>query len=248
MEAARVAAQRGHKVTLWERNASLGGQLNYAAIPPHKNGIAPLIKYYQTQMQKLDIKIELGKTATATVIQEFQPEAVIVATGAVPIIPEICKGKRNNTVTALEVLGGYKGIKERIVVAGGGLIGCETAEFLAERYKDIIILEMLEKIGNDIGPTVRPHILERLKAAGIQMEVGIKITEITEKGVMGLRNGSSEFFHAGTIVIAIGMKSESQLAESLKTTVPEIHLIGDCINPRRIREAIADGCSVGLKI
>jgi NADPH-dependent 2,4-dienoyl-CoA reductase/sulfur reductase-like enzyme len=248
MEAARVAAQRGHKVTLWEKNSSLGGQLNYAAIPPYKNGIAPLIKYYQTQMQKLDIKVELSKVATAPTIKEFQPEAVVVATGAVPIIPEIWNGKKFKTVTALEVLGGYKGIKERIVVVGGGLIGCETAEFLAERYKDIIILEMLESIGSDIGPTLRPHILERLKAADIQIEVGVKIIEINEKGVMGLRNGSSEFFNAGTIVIAVGMKSENQLAENLKATVPEIHIIGDCINPRRIREAITEGYSVGLKI
>jgi 2,4-dienoyl-CoA reductase-like NADH-dependent reductase (Old Yellow Enzyme family)/thioredoxin reductase len=248
MEAARVAAQRGHKVTLWEKNPTLGGQLNYAAIPPYKNGLSPLIKYYQTQMQKFDIKVELGKIATATMIKEFQPEAVVVATGAVPIIPEMWNGKKIKTVTALEVLGGCKEIKERIVVVGGGLIGCETAEFLAERYKDIIILEMLEKIGSDIGPTLRPHVLERLKAAGIQIEVGVKITEINEKGVMGLRNGRSEFFNAGTVVIAVGMKSENRLAESLKATAPEIHLIGDCINPRRIREAIAEGYSAGLKI
>jgi hypothetical protein len=90
--------------------------------------------------------------------------------------------------------------------------------------------------------------LERIKAAGIQIEVGVKIIELNEKGVMGLRNGSSEFFNAGTIVIAVGMKSENQLAEYLKATAPEIHLIGDCINPRRIREAIAEGYSVGLKI
>ncbi|HXX36396.1 MAG TPA: FAD-dependent oxidoreductase, partial [Thermodesulfobacteriota bacterium] len=248
MEAARVAAQRGHKVALWEKNSTLGGQLNYAAISPYKNGIVPLIKYYQTQMEKLGIGIELRKAATATMIKEFQPEVVVLATGAVPIIPEIGKGKRSKTVTALEVLGGYEGIQERIAVVGGGLIGCETAEFLAERYKDIIILEMLEKIGSDIGPTLRPHILERLKAAGIQIEVGIKITEITEKGVMGLRNGRSEFFNAGTIVIAVGMKSESSLAEYLKATVPEIYLVGDCVEPRRIREAIAEGYCTGLKI
>jgi len=248
MEAARVAAHRGHKVTLWEKNSTLGGQLNYAAISPYKNGIVPLIEYYQTQMQKFGIKIELRKAATEAMIKEFRPEVVVLATGAVPIIPEIWKGKRFNTFTALEVLGGYKGIQERIAVVGGGLIGCETAEFLAERYKDIIILEMMEKIGSDIGPTLRSHILERLKAAGIQFEVGIKITEITEKGVRGLRNGSSEFFDAGTIVIAVGMKSENHLAAYLEGTVPEIHLIGDCINPRRIREAIADGYSAGLKI
>jgi NADPH-dependent 2,4-dienoyl-CoA reductase/sulfur reductase-like enzyme len=199
-------------------------------------------------MLKLDIKVELGKGATPTMIKEFEPEAVVVATGAVPIVPEKWNGKRFNTVNALEVLGGFRGIKERIVVVGGGLIGCETAEFLSEQYKDIIILEMLEKIGSDIGPTLRPHLLERMKAAGIQTEVGVKITEINDKGVMGLRDGRSEFYNAGTIVIAIGMKSENQFAQDLKSIIPGINVVGDCINPRRIREAIAEGYNIGLKI
>ncbi len=248
MEAARVAALRGHKVTLWEKSPRLGGQLNYAIVPPYKNGIEPLIKYFETQMRKLDVKIEFRKAPTADMVKKFQPEAAVVATGSVPIIPETCREKRNNIVTALEVLGGYKEIRERVVVVGGGRIGCEVAEFLAERYKDVMILEMLEEIGSDIGLSLRPAIVERLKAAGIRIETSIKIVEITEKGVTGFRNGSSEFFSAGTIVIAVGMKSERQLAEILEGIVPEIHIIGDCVEARKIREAITDGYSVGLKL
>ncbi len=248
MEAARVAALRGHKVTLWEKSPKLGGQLNYAVIPPYKNGIQPLIKYFEIQMRKLGIEVELGKAATAAMVKKFQPEATVGATGSVPIIPETCKEKRSNIVTALEVLGGYKEIRERVVVVGGGRIGCEVAEFLAERYNDVMILEMLEEIGSDIGLSLRPTIVERLKAAGIQIETSIKIVEITEKGVRGLRNGSSEFFNAGTMVIAVGMKSERQLVENIEGIVPEIHVVGDCIEPRRIREAITDGYRAGLKL
>jgi 2,4-dienoyl-CoA reductase-like NADH-dependent reductase (Old Yellow Enzyme family)/thioredoxin reductase len=247
MEAARVARLRGHEVTLWEKNPRLGGQLNYATIPQHKNGIAPLIKYFQTQLQKLDIKIELGKEATANMVKDFQPEVVVLAIGAVPIIPQMVGGKRDNIVTALEVLNGYKNVRERIAIVGGGLIGCETAEFLAEQgYRDIIILEMLEDIGSDIGRTVKPHILERLKAAGVRMEAGINIVEVSEKGVKGLRKGGSEFFDAQTIVIAVGMKSENNLAKSLADMKCEIYSIGDCVKPRRIREAITEGYKVGL--
>jgi 2,4-dienoyl-CoA reductase-like NADH-dependent reductase (Old Yellow Enzyme family)/thioredoxin reductase len=248
MEAARVAALRGHKVTLWEKSPTLGGQLNYAVIPPYKNGIEPLIKYFQTQMKKLGVKIELGKAATATMVKGFKPEAAVLATGSVPIIPEACKEKGPNIVTALEVFGSHKEIRERVVVVGGGRIGCEVAEFLSERYKDVIILEMLEEIGNDIGLSLRPTIIERLRAAGIQIETGIRIVEITEKGVGGLRNGKSEFFNAGTIVIAVGMKSERRLVEEIQGIVPEMHVVGDCIEPRKIREAITDGYSVGLKL
>jgi 2,4-dienoyl-CoA reductase-like NADH-dependent reductase (Old Yellow Enzyme family)/thioredoxin reductase len=247
MEAARVAAERGHDVTLWERSSRLGGQLNYASIPPYKHGIDPLVIYFKSQLEKLGVKIELGKPATADMVKAFQPEAVIVATGAEPIMPDFCKESRSNVVTALDVLGGYKTIHERVLVVGGGRIGCEVAEFLAERYKEVMILDMLGEIGSDIGPSLRPRVLKRIKESGIQIETGVKIMQITEKGVRGLRNGSSEFFNAGTVVVAAGMKSERQLAEDLQG-MTEVHLIGDCKEPRNMREAIAEGYVVGLKI
>jgi 2,4-dienoyl-CoA reductase-like NADH-dependent reductase (Old Yellow Enzyme family)/thioredoxin reductase len=248
LEAARVAALRGHEVTLWEKSLKLGGQLNYAAIPPHKSGIEPLIKYFQIQMGMLNVKIEVGVAATTTLVQEFRPDVVVVATGAIPIIPETCAGKGKNIVTALEVLGGYEDIRERVVVVGGGMIGCEVAEFLAQWHRDVMIVEMLEEIGNDIGPVLRPGILNRLRDAGIQVEAGIEVVEVTGKGVQGLRDGLPEFFPAGTVVIAVGMKSEKKLGEDLEGRAPEIHLIGDCAEPRKIREAIAEGYRVGLRI
>ena len=248
MEAARVAALKGHKVTLWEKNSRLGGQLIFAAIPPHKIGIEPLIKYYETQLQNLDVQLELGKLATITMIEEFNPEVVILATGATSIIPDICEGKVDNVATALDVLSGHSRVDNKVVVIGGGMIGCETAAFLAERQKDVIVLEMLEGIGMDIGPTLKPHILERLKTAGVWTETNIKVDKITEKGVRGLRNGNYEFFEAGTIVIAAGMKSKRELATDLEGKIYDIYLAGDCIEPRRIREAISDGYSAGLRI
>ncbi len=248
LEAARVAALRGHKVTLWEKSPKLGGQLNYAVIPPYKNGIEPLIKYFETQMRKLGVTVELGKAATAAMVKEFRPEAAVLATGATPVIPETCQEKRGNIITALEALSSGQGLRERIVVVGGGRIGCEVAEFLGERYKKLMILEMLPEIGSDIGSTLRPAVVERLKTAGVQIETGIEIVEITEKGAKGRRGGSSEFFEAGTIVIAVGMKSEAGLAEAVKPMVSDIHLIGDCVKPGKIREAITDGYRVGLNL
>ena len=170
MEAARVAALRGHHVTLWEKSPTIGGQLNYAIVPPYKNGIEPLIRYFETQMRKLGVKVEVGKNPTAAMVKQFQPDAVVAATGAVPIVPEWVK--RDNVITALEVLGGYREIKERVIVAGGGRIGCEVAEFLAQKYRDVTILEVLEEIGSDIGPSLRPTVVGRLKTAGVQIETG----------------------------------------------------------------------------
>lgn len=246
MEAARVAAQRGHQVTLWEQRPVLGGQLHHAAVPPYKMGIEPLIKYFQAQLRKLGVQIELEKSATADAVRAFKADAVIVAAGSASFIPANWE-KTGNVVTALDVLAGFQDLRERVVVAGGGRIGCEAAEFLAERYKEVAILEMLDEIGKDIGPSLRPRMLKRIKAANIQVETGVKITEITPQGVRGLRKGRSEFCEAGSIVLAMGMKSERQLADDLRG-FPEIHLIGDCAEPRNIREAIAEGYAVGLSI
>lgn len=247
MEAARVAAQRGHHVTLWEKRPTLGGQLNHAAVPPYKKGIERLIVYFQSRLRKLGVKVKTGKAATAETVKAFRPEAVIVATGSAPMIPDTYGGTGSNVVTALDVLGGHKDVREKIIVLGGGRTGCETAEFLAQRFKQITILEMLEEIGGGLGLILRPRVLQRIKDAGIQIETSVKITEITGKGVRGLRNGRLESFDAETIVLAMGMKSEKQVADGLRG-MGEVYVIGDCVEPRNLREAIAEGYMAGLKI
>lgn len=248
MEAARVAALRGNQVWLYDKENKLGGQLIHAAAAPHKEKIEPLTKYLETQIKKLGIKIGLGKEVTAAFVEQVKPDAVVIATGSTPIIPEIPGVRGNNVATALEVLSGRKNVGERVVIVGGGMVGCETAEFLAERHKKIIILEMLKEIGSDMVPSLRPLTLARLKSAAVRMETGIKVVEITDKGVMGLRDGRSEFIEAETIVLAMGMSSQRQLAEDLKGKTGELHLAGDCVKPQRIREAIADGFRVACEL
>ncbi len=248
MEAARVAASRGYKVTLYEKESKLGGQLISATIAPHKDRTAPLTRYLEAQVKKLDVKVELGKEVTAALLEEVNPDVVVLATGATPIIPEIPGAKGDNVVTAVDVLTGRKKVGEVVVVVGGGMIGCETAEFLADKGKRVTILEMLEEMGSDIGPALRPTILERLKNASVRMETGVKAVEITEKGVRGMRDSTAEFFEGDTLVLAVGMEPSKGLAQSLKGKVKELYLIGDCVEPRKIVGAIDDGFRVGREI
>jgi 2,4-dienoyl-CoA reductase-like NADH-dependent reductase (Old Yellow Enzyme family)/thioredoxin reductase len=248
MEAARVAALRGHRVTLYEKDSRLGGQLIQAAIPPHKDRIIPLTRYLEAQSKKLSVKVELGKEVTQALLDEVKPDAVILAAGATPIIPKIPGARGDNTVTALDVLTERKKVGESVVVVGGGMVGCETAEFLAERGKKVTILEMLDEIGSDIGPILRSGVLARLKNAGVRMEADVKVVEMSEKGVRGVRDNVSEFFSGDTVVLAVGMRSENKLARSLEGKVKEFHLIGDCLKPGRIKEAIADGFRIGREI
>jgi len=248
MEAARVAALRGHKVTLFEKRDKLGGQLLYAVLPPHKEEWNTLISYLSTQMRKLNIEVRLNEEATAGVVAEGRPDAAILATGAVPVIPDIPGVEGGNVVVALDVLVGTKEVGPGVVIIGGGLIGLETADFLIQRGKRVTVLEMLPTLGADMGMSSRMGVLGRLEKAGVRMETGAAVEEITGRGVRVTHRGGPEFFEAGSVVIAAGMKCVDHLARELKGRVPSLYQVGACVEPRRVRQAIWEGFEAGLKV
>ncbi|MFC1990225.1 FAD-dependent oxidoreductase [Chloroflexota bacterium] len=249
MEAARVAALRGHHVTLLERKDKLGGNLITAAIPPHKKeDIGHLIKYFSRQMELCGVEVKLNQEAAPEFIEQGKPDVVIVATGASALIPEIQGVKGNNVTTALDVLTGARETGERVVIIGGGMIGCETAEFLAEKGKQVTILEMLGRIGGDIGASYRWVVMQRLRGSGIKMETRMKAEEITSKGVKASRDNSSEFFEGDTVVLAVGLKCNDELFHHLQEKVASLYSIGDCVEPHRVAEAVESGYRVAREI
>ena len=248
MEAARIAAQRGHHVTLCEKSDRLGGQLLMAGVPPNKDAINKLTRYLTNQMVNSQVEVKLGHEVSLKSIEEKKPDVVIMATGAVPIIPEIPGVEGSNVVAAFDVLAGYKEVGEKVVIVGGGMVGCETAELLAERGKKVTIVEMLKRVGNDIGPATRRGTLMRLEKNRVRIETNVKVEAITDKGVRGIRDGSSEFFEGDSIVLAIGTRPDKELAKELEGKVTELHLIGDCVEPHQIMEAIKDGFHIAREI
>ena len=248
MEAAAVAAERGHRVTLVEKGSRLGGQLLLATEPPHKEDLSRLTKYLSKRLDRLGVDVVLGRKADVGSVQEIQADAVVLATGAVPLVPGIPGVDRDNVVTAFEVLSGEKEVGTRVVVVGGGMVGCETSEFLVEKGKRVTILEMLKRIGNDIGPATRRGTLMRLKNGDVRMETGVRVEEIVEGGVRGNRDGQSEFFEADSVVLAMGTVPEARLAAELEGRVAELRRAGDCVEPKRIMEAIESGFEVGRTI
>ena len=129
------------------------------------------------------------------------------------------------------------------------MVGCETADLLLTKGKKMTILEVLDRIGQDIGPTNRGVLLKRLRSAGVRMETKAKIGEITKEGVRATcGDGTSDLFKAETVVIAAGMQSNKELAEDLKGKVVSLHVIGDCLQPRRIAEAVDEAFVVGCQI
>lgn len=244
MEAARVAAMRGHHVTLTDSKSQLGGQLLLAVLPPHKEELGNLTRYLVGQMDKLGVKVRLEDEVDAKIVEKAKPDVVIIATGATPIKPDIPGAKGENVVKAIDVLTGQKEVGENVLIVGGGMVGCETAEFLAEKGKRVTILEMLGRIGADIERTNRWVIMGRLRSLGIRMERNAKVEEIIEKGVRVNRDGSIEFFEGDSAVLAVGMEPNRKLAQELEGKVRMLHVVGDSAKPGKIAQAIESGLRV----
>lgn len=249
MEAARVAAVRGHQVTLWEKGPRLGGQLVQAAIPPHKDRIGLLTEYLRRQLEKLKVKVELGKQATAAMIEEFEPEALVLATGVRPLVPEIPGLDKAHVVQAGDVLEGKGEVGNKVVVIGGEVVGCETAEFLAEKGKKVTVTRRGREMALGVGPTLRDFFLDRLWQKEVTLLTELGYNEISSEGlVVTTKEGERKTIEADTVVLAAGAVPDKALYQEVNGKVPETHLAGDCVEPRRIREAIADGYRIGLEI
>ncbi|MCP4683419.1 MAG: FAD-dependent oxidoreductase [Desulfobacterales bacterium] len=249
MEAARICALRGHHVTLYEKGETLGGQWLLAAVPPHKDVFNSLIEYLTGQIQKLDVEVELGQEVTLSDMEEKGPDAVIIATGATALIPTIPGVDQAHVITAQEILRGYDKIGERVLVIGGGAMGLEVAELLMEKGKDVTVVEMLKKIGQGMGATIRWNLLNRLGKNGIKIFKSTMVNEISEKEVVITKNGNKETWEGfDTIVLAVGMESRNEIADEIKGKVKEVYVIGDALSPRRGVDAMREGAETGLRI
>ena len=247
LEAARVAALRGHRVVLFEKNNSLGGMLNLAALPPFKEPLAELSRYLAVQLNRAGVDIRLGTEATVKLVTQNRPDAVIVADGAVPAVPRIPGIQRPNVVTAADVLAGRTPAGKNVVVIGGGMVGCETGHFLAIRGHTVNIVEMLESLASDMNViAVRQRLLNGLAENEVRQYAGVTCEEITDNCLtITTPEGKRERIPADTVVIAAGFNPRTGLFRSLRGMVPELYHIGDSAQPAGILEAIGSGLSTG---
>ncbi|MBI4334568.1 MAG: FAD-dependent oxidoreductase [Chloroflexi bacterium] len=249
LEAARVAALRGHQVTLFEEHEQAGGQWVLASLPPYKQEFMGFVHWLTAQVNKLGVKTVLGRRANAAAVEQLSPDAVVIATGALPegSFPGTADPKR--VVTAWDVLKSHVDPGQRVLVIGGGSIGLETADFLLFRGKKVTVVEQREHIGTDLPHTVRFHLLRRLHRAGCEIVRNCAVKEAGADGLRVLRNGKEETWPGcDTIVLATGVKPVDGLAEGLKRTVKEVYVIGDAAGPRTGMHAVRDGNRVGRSI
>lgn len=249
LEAARVAATRGHQVTVWEEKSRPGGQWLLAARPPHKEDHLLLLRYLLGQLERLGVEVRCGEKVTADTVARARPDVVLVATGARPLAPPIPGADGPGVVTAWDVLGGLE-VGRRVLVVGGGLTGLETAELLAGAGREVVVVEMLGRAGADMGGTIRWHLMNRTKGLNIRTFVSTRIKEVRPGGVVEVsREGADEVWEAfDTIVLACGVRPEDVLSSQLAGKGPEVHVIGDAARPRRGLEAIRSGAEIGRRL
>jgi 2,4-dienoyl-CoA reductase-like NADH-dependent reductase (Old Yellow Enzyme family)/thioredoxin reductase len=242
MEAARTAAIRGHQVVLFEAETKLGGMLRLGCLPPHKEILQSVSEYYEREFNRLGVEVKLGVKATADLIRRGNPDCVIVATGGVAFVPDIRGVDRPIAVHALDVLSGQKETGADVVVVGGGAVGCEVANFLAQRNKKVTIVEMLDTVGQDLDSWVWVCLSAELAEKNVKIVKSTKTEEITGEGVvLADRNWNKTFLKADSVVLALGLKPAGDLAREIKGKVKEIYIIGDAQQPRRIQEAVYQG-------
>ena len=200
MEAARVVAIRGHRVTLYEKKGSLGGHLIEAAVPDFKRDLATLLYWYQRQLKNLDVEVKLGTEVSEVLISKESPEVVIIATGSMPAIPDIPGVDRDSVITCIDLLLGKKKAGQKVAVIGGGLVGCETALWLAKEGKEVTIVEMLPELmaGSLPVPQMnRMMLLDLLALSKVNLITGARVQEISGEGVIAVKDSIPISIKAG---------------------------------------------------
>lgn len=255
MEAARIAALRGHRTTVMEKEAEPGGKLRILGLCEGNDLYLALRDWLVGQCTKAGVHFEFGVEVTPQVIDEAKPDAVILATGApIPIIPRIAGIERSHVVYPEDVLSGRVKVGKHVVVIGGGQIGVDTAytiaaKDLAERIT-IVETEPVSEFAYDMSVLNRTYmlmvLLPRYEVDGFS---SMRIKEIAEKKVVMLnRDGKRKVVKSDTVILAFGYRSKGVLLEALKSKNREFYAIGDCVKARSVADAVQEGAKVGRQI
>ena len=242
LEAARVAAKKGHSVTLFEKSTALGGQLNIAEVPPRKIEIRRALQNLEQAVLTEGVAIRLGAAATTESVLALAPDAVIVAVGAASFMPPIAGVDGPNVLDAWEVLAGEQKVAVRVAVIGGGLVGCETAEYLAERGCKVALVEAQDKIATGVSSTVLPTLLENYRAYGVEQYTGHTVTRIAADGLFCEdQNGKTVHIPCEQVVMASGARSVAFDTQALIEQGIAVIKVGDCNEVADISHAIKTG-------
>ena len=262
MYTAVTAAERGHDVTVWEKSKQIGGQLNLAVVSPGKQEMCKWLTHLNYRAKKAGVKFEFKKEATVESVKEFAPDAVVVATGATPLIPTFIKGVGDYPIiTTHDILSRKVTIpKGTVCILGGGEVACETAEMLMADARpnsfattgsigdvEVTLVEMQPQLMTGVCLPNRNIALASLRREGVKSYINSKVLEVTEHEVkIQHKDGTEEWLKGfDYIVLGLGSRKYDPLSEELKAFVPEVHVIGDAIKPGQSSDAMHQGFHVG---
>jgi NADPH-dependent 2,4-dienoyl-CoA reductase/sulfur reductase-like enzyme len=251
LHVALVAAARGHEVLLFEKQSMLGGQLVMGSVTQYKKEILSLINFHKRQVQKAGVKTFLNSEVTPETVLAVKPDAVVLCTGAIPILPPIPGIEKSIVFSLPEVLNGQRPVPKKTVILGGGATGCEVAHHLAENGSQVTIVEQLPKIAGQMESITRKVLLKQLRDMDVQFFTGHRLSRIEGHGVYAVsEDGTERFLEAEAVVMAIGNRPENLLysqIESLGLDIP-LYQIGDCLEPRSAKAAISEAAEIGRAI
>ncbi len=277
-EFALIAAERGHKVTVYEKEQEIGGQVLWAAEATNKPDFHYIFDYYRAMLRKAGVEIRTGAAVTPDLVKSEKPDLVVVATGAAPFKPPIEAVEASNVYQAWEVLKGTVQTGKDVVVVGGGSVGLETAIFLATKgtispeqlyfltlhnaespevlrdlmvkgIKNVTVIEMMRRIAQDVGPSTRWVLLKELALRGIAAITEAKMKEISEKRIVYTdAEGKDVTLVADSVVLAMGSRPENTLAKELEDCGVEVRVIGDANKCGRIGNAVEDAFALAREV
>ncbi|HPS87996.1 MAG TPA: FAD-dependent oxidoreductase [Spirochaetota bacterium] len=277
LEAAYRAAEAGHVVDLYEKNDDIGGQIWIAGTPPHKHELHELIRYYNAMIGKYKVNLHIGTEVTTELIDKVKPDFIISAEGAAVSVPPIDGMSGEAVISAWDVLENDPPLGKRIAVIGGGAVGLETAEFLAEKgtidpetlyflfkyraesderlhelmrkgTKDITIFEMQPKAGKDVGKSTKWILLANIENFDVKIITSAKVKSVKNNTVIYEKDGKLHELEFDSIINAAGSKPVRKIADKLKDTEIQYEIIGDSVRPATILQAIHEGFLAAMKI
>jgi len=250
MLAAWVSAYRGHDVTLFESTDTLGGQMRLAAYPPGKGDITNLVRSYITKCEKYGVKIKMNTNVTPEIVSNESPDVVILATGAIPLVLPIPGIKESGLIHAVDLLDGKASCGKNVLVVGGGMVGCETADFLGELGHKVTVIELRDEVGADVISEHRKLLMKNFEEYKIKTITEAKVSGFFEGGVSYILTDGSEHRIEGfdSVVLAMGARNYDPLSEDVKEIVKETYVVGDATRARRALDATIEALDVALRI
>ena len=244
--AAFIAQEKGHQVTLYEASDKLGGNMRLAAYPPGKGDITNMIRSYIVRCQKAGVTIKMNQEVTLDLIREEKPDSVIVASGSRTLILPIEGIDNPAIIHGSDLLDGKRAAGKKVLVVGGGMVGCETAAFLGEQNHDVTVIEFRDTVGADVIHEHRVYLMKDFEDYKIKEITGAKVCKFYEDGVEyetadGQRHESRGY---DSVILSMGFRNYNPFGEEIKAIVPDTYVIGDATRARRALDATKEAYEV----